>query len=218
MIESLPYKPMTEGPLRQLLLREIEKLRAAGGHQSAGVGLYVRLLFRVVSLGFNFIWSRWRLRRASKIHGLVFTNGRPEIVNQGYLEIGKVVRVWSNVFRTRLAVGKDATLIIGNNCRLNGTTIAATCRVEVGNNCRLAPFSHIMDSDYHDLHDRDQPGQQAAVILEDDVWIGTRSVVLRGVTIHRGAVVASGAVVTKDVPPYTVVGGVPAKVIRRLEG
>lgn len=209
-------RPMAKGPLQQLLLREIEKLQTTGGSPSTRVGLYVRLLFRVVQLGANFVWSRWRLRRASKIRGLVFTKGHPEIENRGYLEIGKVVRVWSNVFRTRLAVGPEASLVIGNNCRLNGTTVAATFRVEIGNNCRLAPFSHIMDSDYHDLHNREEPGQQAAVVIKDDVWIGTRSVVLRGVTIHQGAVVASGAVVTKDVPAHTVVGGVPARVIRKI--
>ena len=208
---------MAKGGLKHLLQRELEKVRADEGGQSGSVLLYLRLLFRLLGLAANFLWSRVLLWRASKVRGLVFTKGRPEIVNQGYLELGKLVRIWSNVFRTRLAVGPKGKLIIGNNCRLNGTTIAATYHVKIGNNCRLAPFSHIMDSDYHDLHDRELPGQQAAVILEDDVWIGTRSMVLRGVTIHRGAVVASGAVVTKDVPPYTVVGGVPAKVIRKIE-
>lgn len=208
---------MSNKGLKHLLQRELEKLRAEGYGQSGGVWLYARLALRLISLGSNFLWSRLLLWRANRIHGLVFTKGRPEVINEGYLELGRLVRIWSNVFRTRLAVGPGAQLTIGNNCRLNGTTIAATYKVKIGNNCRLAPFSHIMDSDYHDLNDREQPGQQAAVVLEDDVWIGTRSIVLRGVTIHRGAVVASGAVVTKDVPPYTVVGGVPAKVIRKIE-
>lgn len=52
------------------------------------------------------------------------------------------------------------------------------------------------------------------VVIGNDVWIGTRSVILDGVTIGDGAIVAAGAVVTKDVPPYAIVGGVPAKVIR----
>jgi len=51
-------------------------------------------------------------------------------------------------------------------------------------------------------------------IIEHDVWIGTKAVIMRGVTIGTGAVVAAGAVVTKDVPPYAIVGGVPAKIIR----
>ena len=52
------------------------------------------------------------------------------------------------------------------------------------------------------------------IILEDDVWIGQRAMIMSGIRIGQGAVVAAGAVVTKDVPPYAIVGGVPAKVIR----
>ena len=51
-------------------------------------------------------------------------------------------------------------------------------------------------------------------VLEDDVWIGSRVIIMRGVTIGKGSIVAAGAVVTKDVPPYSIVGGVPAKLIR----
>jgi acetyltransferase-like isoleucine patch superfamily enzyme len=54
------------------------------------------------------------------------------------------------------------------------------------------------------------------IIIEDDVWLGSAAVITDGVRVGRGAVVAAGAVVTKDVPPHTVVGGVPAKVIREI--
>jgi acetyltransferase-like isoleucine patch superfamily enzyme len=52
------------------------------------------------------------------------------------------------------------------------------------------------------------------IILKDDVWIGTKAMIMSGVTIHQGAIVAAGSVVTKDVPPYAIVGGNPAKVIK----
>ena len=59
-----------------------------------------------------------------------------------------------------------------------------------------------------------RPEDDQAVIIEDDVWVGARATILKGVTIGRGAIVAAGAVVVRDVPPYTLVGGVPARVLK----
>lgn len=67
-------------------------------------------------------------------------------------------------------------------------------------------------------HDPDDPAfttRGAPIIIEDHVWIGSKAVILKGVTIGRGAVVAAGSVVTKDVEPFTIVGGNPAQVIRK---
>jgi acetyltransferase-like isoleucine patch superfamily enzyme len=58
------------------------------------------------------------------------------------------------------------------------------------------------------------PENDLDVVIEDDVWIGTRAIILHGVTIGRGAIIGAGAVVTKNVPPYAIVGGVPAKIIK----
>jgi acetyltransferase-like isoleucine patch superfamily enzyme len=58
----------------------------------------------------------------------------------------------------------------------------------------------------------------AGIVIEDDVWIGASAVITDGVHIGRGAVVAAGAVVTADVPAHTVVAGVPARVVREIEG
>ncbi|HLU90186.1 MAG TPA: DapH/DapD/GlmU-related protein, partial [Cyclobacteriaceae bacterium] len=58
---------------------------------------------------------------------------------------------------------------------------------------------------------------KSPIIIEDDVWITMNCMIMKGVKIGKGAVIAAGAVVTRDVEPYTVVGGVPAKLIKRLE-
>jgi maltose O-acetyltransferase len=63
-----------------------------------------------------------------------------------------------------------------------------------------------------------QGGEVAPVVIEDDVWIGLRVIILPGVTIGRSSVIAAGAVVAKDIPPFSIAGGVPAMVIRRRDG
>ena len=71
----------------------------------------------------------------------------------------------------------------------------------------------IRDSDNHELL-YEGYRKSAPIWIGDHVWIGMRTMILKGVTIGEGAVIAAGAVVTRDVPPYTLVGGVPAKVIK----
>lgn len=92
--------------------------------------------------------------------------------------------------------------------------------VEMGNYVMIGPELLITGID----HRFDEPGVAVIFsgrpapqdcVIEDDVWIGARAILLKGVRIGRGAVVAAGAVVTKDVPPYTIVGGVPARPIRQ---
>lgn len=84
-------------------------------------------------------------------------------------------------------------------------------RVLVGHNVVLATLNHSLDPAHRgDLH-------PAPIRIGNDVWIGANATVLPGVTIGDGAVVAAGAVVTRDVPPLTVVGGVPARVIKTIE-
>ncbi len=61
---------------------------------------------------------------------------------------------------------------------------------------------------------RQQGDRGGDIVIEDDVWIGTHTIILTDVTIHKGAIIGAGAVVTKDVEPYAIVGGVPAKLIR----
>ena len=82
----------------------------------------------------------------------------------------------------------------------------------IGNNVDIAQETNIWTLE-HDVNSTDHHEMGADVIIDDYVWIASRVTILPGVHIGKGAVIASGAVVTKDVPPYSIVGGVPAKVI-----
>ncbi len=202
--------------MKELIYRELEKIRQEKGGNASSLGLYFVLASRLLSLGFNWLISRWYLRRATSLGKIVFTQGKPRVINKGTLRIGNVTRVWSSVNQTRLSVGRGGVLEIGSDCRINGPTISANNRVIIGNHCRIAPHVIIMDDDFHDVSNRQAGGKGGQIIIKDHAWVATRAMVLKGVTIGRRAVVASGAVVTKDVPDYAVVAGVPAKIIRYL--
>jgi acetyltransferase-like isoleucine patch superfamily enzyme len=104
-------------------------------------------------------------------------------------------------------------LAIGNNC-----VISPKCRLDarggifIGNKVGISQEVIILTAD-HDINSTTGSGRTKGVVIADYVWIGTRATILPGVTIGKGAVVAAGAVVTKNVEPYSVVGGVPAKLM-----
>lgn len=202
--------------MRTLIYKEIEKMAAAQQRPQQSTWVKISLARRLLSLGYNFLLTRFYLRKVSKMGKIVFTKRRPDIENAGYLELGNIVRIWSNVNRCRLAVKKGGKLIIGNNVRLNGPIISATNEIRIGNNCRIAPQVYLMDGDFHAVEDRLAKGKSRPIIIEDDAWLATRCMILKGVTIGKGAVVAAGAVVTKDVPPYTMVAGVPARPVKKI--
>jgi maltose O-acetyltransferase len=138
------------------------------------------------------------------------------VSNKGKIVLGNEVRVWSSIVQAKLLTGKKGNLLVGDNSRLNGVHIYSGESVIIGKNVRIAPYTIILDSDFHDLNNHFADGATAPIVIHDNVWIATRATLLKGVTIGEGAVVATGAVVTRDVEPYTVVAGVPARKIKTL--
>lgn len=178
-------------------------------------------LFAVTGLifaaGGRMLMGKWYLRKSSSTGNLLSVRGKPLIVNKGELHLGDEVRIWSSINRAKIFVDKGAVLKVGTNSRINGVHISASHRVEIGHNVRMAPYSIIIDNDFHKVDDHfSDEGTRKPIIIEDDVWITMNCMIMKGVHIGRGAVIAAGAVVTKDVPAYCVAGGVPAKVIRRI--
>lgn len=115
---------------------------------------------------------------------------------------------------------------IGNNVFIGpgASFIASISRIVIGNNTFFGPnvtirggnhSSHIVGKLMADYKIEDKlTTDDEPVIIEEDVWVGTGAIILKGVKISRGSIIAAGAVVTKNVPPYSIFGGVPAKLLK----
>ncbi len=185
-------------------------------HSSRGVRSYLAFITKAVTKVIQIMFTGVYLRNANT-GKMVICRQRPSLLIEGKLIIGDYVRIWSSIQRTRLSVFKGAELSIGSGTYINGARITAKKHVSIGKNCTIAPEVLIMDSDFHDLMDQTKEGLCADIVIENNVWVATRAIIMKGVTIGEHAVVAAGAVVTKDVPAYTIVGGNPARVIKELK-
>jgi acetyltransferase-like isoleucine patch superfamily enzyme len=157
------------------------------------------------------LWLRRHFQRA----GIIIVRGggpAPQVENAG----GRI-EVENCAFfpGVRLECWAGATLRIGNGTYLNrNVEVVAAGSVSIGRDCKIARDVLIMDTDQHAL-----PGAELVirpVVIEDRVWIGSRAIILKGVTIGHDSVVGAGAIVTRSVPPGSVVIGPAAQVVRTL--
>lgn len=198
-----------------------QKSHAVFGREARGLGeslkMY-RLLSEELFQGFwRLLNAKFRLWNCEKVGKWVTVRGSLRVEGAGTINIGDHCKLWSHMGTTQLFADRGALLEIGEGTFVNTACIvSASKHISIGKNCQIANQVIIMDGDFHGVEDRSAAGKSAAIIIEDDVWLATRSMVLKGVRIGKGSTVAAGAVVTKDVAPHTLVGGVPAKVIRKL--
>lgn len=113
-----------------------------------------------------------------------------------------------------ISVEDNATLRLGHGSYMNfNSKIQCFDSITIGNDVVISENVTIRDSDNKTIV-REGYKSSAPIVIEDKVWIGLNVIILKGVTIGKGAIIAAGAVVTKDVPPYCIAAGVPAKVIK----
>ena len=124
----------------------------------------------------------------------------------------------------KLSVYKDATLVIHGRVGMSNAVIVATKRIEIGKNVMIGGGVTIVDSDFHSLNYCDWFTERdinemisVPVSIGNNVFIGMNSIILKGVNIGDGAVIAAGSVVTKDIPANCIAAGNPCKVIRQLD-
>lgn len=120
----------------------------------------------------------------------------------------------SSAIKRNIEIRKPQNITIGTHTTINTRTLldGRGGRVIIGNNVDIAQDVQIWTLQ-HDYNSPDYSAIGDSVIIHDYVWIGTKAIILPGITLGKGAVVAAGAIVTHDVPEYTVVAGIPAKQI-----
>jgi acetyltransferase-like isoleucine patch superfamily enzyme len=186
----------------------------------------------------------WRRQSFGSARGLVMIGVRTQIRYPQYLHVGKNFIVEDGAEIMALSqkgiVGGDNVTIgaystikpssyygrnlgvglkIGNNSNIGRYSyIGCSGGITIGDNVMMGPRvglfaeNHVYDD--IDRVMRDQGVKRQPILIEDDCWLASSSTILAGVTVGRGAIVAAGSIVTADVPPYAIVGGAPAKVIR----
>ena len=155
-------------------------------------------------------------------HSCVFQGGGNKYIFIGddtCLGAHNILGCWVNYHGKR----HNATIIIGNHCRISDYVQISSCeKVIIGDNALIGRFVYISDNNHGDTSIealRLPPSERelsikGPVIIGKNVWIGDKATILSGVNVGEGSVIAANAVVTHDVPPYTVVGGIPARVIK----
>lgn len=163
----------------------------------------LRLITLITGLIPHYVGARLR-RRILKVAGIKIGLGTTLMGTPYMYGFGDILR--------RLHIGSHVVINIGCIFDLNAP-------IHIGDHVALGHEVLLMTSSHHIGCATHRAGSiyTAPVMIEDGAWIGSRSVVLPGVTIGVGSVIGAGAIVTKDVPPHTLVGGVPARVIRVID-
>lgn len=167
---------------------------------------------KIVRLILFYLFAN-RLPKSTHLFGKISKKIRYYLVKNIFSYCGKNVNVESRVW-----FGTGENIEIGNNSGI-GYKSEIQGPVKLGENVLMGPEVKIITWN-HNFSDISTPiikqgvKPPEKVIIGDDVWIGTRVIILPGVQIGKGAIIGAGSVVTKDIPSYSIVGGVPAKIIR----
>lgn len=168
-------------------------------------------------------WKYFKLKniinsiKFSGIGSLNVVGKSPLIHGRGEIIAGKNLSLRSVSIPIELYANKGARIILGNNVRINnGVIISAQLGIYIGNNTLIADQAIVYDTDWHGIDG--QETKISPVTIGNNVWIGTRAVILKGVKIGDNSIIGAGSVVTKNVPENSLFAGNPARYIRHTNG
>lgn len=160
------------------------------------------------------------------IHGhlyiRLFSTAKVTIGDNLYLSSGWGINSLCSNRRGAFYATENANITIGNNVGMSSPVLWAHKSIVIGNHVKIGANCIMIDTDAHNLNYITRRGQHTdwgvskSIVIEDDVMIGVNCIILKGVTIGSRTIVAAGSVVTKSFPADCVIGGNPAKLIRRL--
>jgi len=229
--ETKQWLKTSQHPVAQTLFAFLKKiinmeLPAPKFLFSPAYALYRLLQTFLATLMRILFWTPLLKGRLEKVgRNLNLYGGLPYISGPVHISIGDDCRVsGQSTFTGRSCAKIPPTLTLGNNIDIGWmTTIAVGTKIELGDNVRIAGRALLAGYPGHPLDPKDRAlglpesdDQVADIIIEDDVWLATGVSVMAGVRIGQGTIVAAGSVVTHDLPPMVLAGGIPAKVIRSL--
>ena len=157
-----------------------------------------------------------------KLYIKLFPSAKVCIGDDFYCSSGWCVNALCANNRGCIYATENARINIGNNVGMSSPVLWAHNAITIGDNVKIGANSILIDTDSHSLDYRmrrspmTDGGKSAPIVVEDDVLIGANCIILKGVRIGARSVVGAGSVVTKDVPPDTIVAGNPAKVIKKI--
>lgn len=188
---------------------------------------YNRLFFSILGVKYGK-----RLSVFNRIYIRMYEGAKFIIGDNVIFSSGSGINPLCRNIRGQIFITQNAEIIIGNNSGLSSTALWAKESIRIGDNVNIGGDCIIMDTDAHSLDWRIRGGtligidnkiikdydsaKSAPIIIEDNVLIGTRCIILKGVTIGARSIIGAGSVVTKSIPPNCIAGGNPCKVIRQI--
>lgn len=185
---------------------------------------------KVLRMKWSVYFNRWYFRAKKIEYGLnLNVIGNMSIYGKGNIKIGNnfmmtndcnVNPISSNI-KGAFYTEENAFVSIGDNVGMSATRLWIGKRLTIGNNVKIGACTLLIDTDSHpidyNIRRTSNEGTKASPItIEDDVWIGAHSIILKGVTIGARSIIGAGSVVTKDIPCDCIAAGNPCKVIKNL--